>query len=231
MSLSDTAIKSAKPKPDKAYKMPDERGMYLLVHKNGSKYFRFDYSFLGKRKTLALGVYPDTSLKQARVRRDQARSLIADGIDPSDLRKEENAAKKKVIENKKRLDSGLPALNSFEDVTRKWLSSNEGSLIPISNKNKTRHFEIHVFPAIGAMPIKEVKPSHISNVINPLKEKRQIPTAKRVLAEISAAFDYAIAHGYCDFDPAHSIKKQIPANKEKHRAATYRAYGSWATIA
>jgi hypothetical protein len=66
MPLSDTTIKNAKPLPDKSYKLPDEKGMYLLVHKNGSKYFRLDYRFTNKRKTLALGIYPDTTLKQAR---------------------------------------------------------------------------------------------------------------------------------------------------------------------
>ncbi|MDD1638659.1 MAG: Arm DNA-binding domain-containing protein, partial [Methylococcaceae bacterium] len=63
MSLSDTAIKNTKPKPDKAFKLQDEKGMYLLVNPNGSKYFRLDYRFDGKRKTLALGVYPAMSLK------------------------------------------------------------------------------------------------------------------------------------------------------------------------
>jgi len=91
MPLSDTAIKNAKAAPDKAFKMPDEKGMYLLVHQNGSKYFRFDYRFNGKRKTLALGVYPDTTLKTARSKRDDAREQIAKGIDPGLMRKIEKA--------------------------------------------------------------------------------------------------------------------------------------------
>ncbi len=74
MPLSDTAIRNAKA-TEKPYKMPDEKGMYLFVHPNGGKYFRLDYRFEGKRKTLALGVYPDTSLKQAREKRDTARQI------------------------------------------------------------------------------------------------------------------------------------------------------------
>jgi hypothetical protein len=79
--------KKRQPKPDKPFKLPDEKGMYLLVHPNGSKYFRLDYRFEGKRKTLALGVYPDTTLKQSRERLYAAKQQIADGIDPSENKK------------------------------------------------------------------------------------------------------------------------------------------------
>ena len=82
MALSDTTIKAAKPK-DKEYKLTDEKGMYVLIKPNGSKYFRIDYRFAGQRKTLALGVYPETTLKEAREKRDTARKQISDGIDPS----------------------------------------------------------------------------------------------------------------------------------------------------
>ena len=107
MSLSDTAIKNAKPTPGKAYKLPDEKGMYCHIQPNGGKYFRFDYRFNGKRKTLALGVYPDTSLKQAREKLDTARKQIAEGIDPSETKKAAKIAKS----------------NKFEQITRDWLAS------------------------------------------------------------------------------------------------------------
>ena len=93
MSISDTAIKSAKPRADKPYKLPDEKGMYLYIHTNGSKYFRLDYRFEGKRKTLALGVYPETTLKEAREKREAARKLITDGVDPNENKKAINASK------------------------------------------------------------------------------------------------------------------------------------------
>jgi hypothetical protein len=101
MPLSDTTCKNVKPK-EKPYKLADEKGMYLLVNPNGSKYFRFKYRFGGTEKTLALGVYPETSLKSAREKLDTARKQIADGIDPS--------------ENKKaiKLSKAESAANSFE---------------------------------------------------------------------------------------------------------------------
>ncbi|MDL2260507.1 Arm DNA-binding domain-containing protein [Deltaproteobacteria bacterium OttesenSCG-928-K17] len=88
MPLTDTAIKNSKPK-DADYKLADEKGLYVLVKKAG-KYFRFDYRFAGKRKTLALGIYPETTLKEARDKRDEARKLISNSLDPSMIRKAKN---------------------------------------------------------------------------------------------------------------------------------------------
>jgi len=203
MSLSETAIKNAKPTPGKAYKLPDENGMYCHVQPNGSKYFRLDYRFNGKRKTLALGVYPDTSLKQARKKLDTARKQIAEGIDPSETRKADKIAK----------------TNDFERITRDWLTSTAHATKEITHHNKTQRLERHVFPAIGAMPINEIKPSHISSLLKPLVDKKEFETAKRVRAEISAAFVYAIAHGFTDYDPAQSVTAQLPPPKTKHRVA------------
>src|SRR5689334_821948 len=87
MSLTSLAVTKAKPR-EKQYKLADERGLYLLVTPSGGRYWRLDYSFGGKRKTLSLGVFPDVSLAKARDRRDRPRELLADGIDPSAHRKE-----------------------------------------------------------------------------------------------------------------------------------------------
>ncbi len=84
MALTETAIKAAKP-ASKAFKLSDEKGLYLLIHPNGSKYWRFDYRFETKQQTMAIGVYPDTGLKEARAKRDDARKQIADGTNPAEL--------------------------------------------------------------------------------------------------------------------------------------------------
>ncbi len=120
--------------------MPDEKGMYLLVHQNGSKYFRLDYRFDGKRKTLALGVYPDTSLKQAREKRDTAKKQIADGIDPS--------------ENKKAVKSSKAesAANSFEVIAREWVSKKVETWAEKNNRSK-RMLERNIFPWLGRKDI------------------------------------------------------------------------------
>ena len=109
MEITNTSIRNAKPK-EKQYKLTDGRGMYLLVNKTG-KYFRYDYRYAGKRKTLALGVYPDVGLAEAREKLDDARRLLKNGVDPSQHRKEMKA---------KRIELSA---NSFESVTLKTWNS------------------------------------------------------------------------------------------------------------
>ena len=109
MPLTDTAIRNAKP-GEKPAKMFDERGLFLLVTPTGGKWWRLRYKFDGKEKLLSLGTYPDTGLKDARTRRDDARKLLADGIDPGENRKAVKAARQE------------RAANSFEVVAREWLS-------------------------------------------------------------------------------------------------------------
>ncbi len=199
--ISDSKIKSAKPKPDKAYKLADEKGMYLLINPNGAKYFRLKYRFAGKEKTLALGIYPETSLKQARIERDKAKALLEQGIDPL---ADKHAVKEiKVI--------------TFEFVAREWLASTAHTVNTQTHQKKISHFERLVFPFIGNSPIGEIKSPAIYSLIKPLFNK--LETAHRVHSEISAVYSYAIAHGLTDYDPAQAVLKQIPAKKAKHRAA------------
>lgn len=199
MPLSDTAIKNAKPKPDKAYKMPDTKGMYLFVKPSGSKYFRFDYVFEKKRKTLSFGVYPATGLKLAREKHAKARELIAQGIDPSEKKKADKI--------------------TFEYVARAYLDSIAHTVRDVTHTKKITRFELHTFPVIGGMGINAVKSPDVYGVVKPLIAQNKLETAHRVHSEISAAYRYAIAHGYTDYDPAQAVGDQIPAQKVKHRAA------------
>ena len=183
--------------------MPDGKGMYLLVNPSGSKYFRFDYRFDGKRKTLALGVYPDTSLKQAREIHDKAREQLAQGIDPS-----ENKRAAKVAQS-----------HTFEHVTRDFLTSIAHTVRDVTHQKKLRRFELHTFPFIGGMAISDIKSPDVYNILKPIIAKTELETAHRVHSEISAVFSYAIAHGFTDYDPAQAVAAQIPPQKVKHRAA------------
>lgn len=144
MPLSDTAIKNAKPSPDKpnGYKITDEKGMYVLIHGNGSKYFHLDYRFNGKRGTLALGIYPETSLKEAREKRDIAKKQISDGIDPSLDRKIKKTGATE---------------NSFQAIALEWYEKN---MTGKSDSHRTRTlslFNRDLFPWIGAKPIADTK--------------------------------------------------------------------------
>ena len=198
MPLTNTAIKNAKAK-DKAYKLTDEKGMYLLVNTKGGKYFRLNYRFHGKQKTLPLGVYPVTTLAHARDQRDIAKRKIAEGIDPM---------------AEKKTDTLL-----FIDIALRWFKSKQHLIEEKTHLRKLRRFELHVFPVIGHLHINEVKSPHVFDVVRPLIEQLKLDTAIRLRAEISEMYAYAIAHGLTEYDPAQPVAKQIPAHKATHRAA------------
>jgi Arm DNA-binding domain len=183
---------------------------------NGAKWWRFDYTIERKRKTLSLGVYPKTGLADARNKAEAARNQISNGTDPSDTRKQTKADRELAAENTKRLDAGLPLLNSFEHVTRDWLAH---KVRPITHAKKVRRFELHTFPCIGGMTINAIKSPDIYNTLKPIIAQNELETAHRVHSEISCAFNYAIAHGFTDYNPAQAVAAQIPAQKVKHRAA------------
>ncbi len=216
--LTDTTLRNIKPEA-KDKRLNDGGGLYLLIKPTGAKWWRFGYSSHGKRKTLSIGVYPSTSLADARRKAEDSRSMVANGIDPSDARKESKAAQKQLIENDKRLDAGLPIINSFEHLCREWLATTDHTVRKITQQKKIRRFELYVFPVIGGKPIAEIKSPDVFGVIKPLIAKNQLETAHRINSEISAAFAYAIAHGFSDYDPAQPVAKQIPAQKVKHNAA------------
>jgi len=140
--LTNTAIKNAKPK-DKPYKLSDGKGLYLLITIAGSKLFRFNYRIQGKQKTMAIGVYPDVTLAMAREKRDEARKLIAGGIDPMQEKKTDN--------------------NLFIDVAMLWFKEKQRIIEPMTHKKKLRRFDLHVFPVIGQIPFKEVKSPDVFN--------------------------------------------------------------------
>lgn len=143
MKLTNTQVKNAKAKA-KPYKLTDGEGMYLLAHPNGSKYWRLNYRFEGKQKTFALGVYPLISLAEARSARTDAKTLIAKGIDPSELKKE--AALESAPET------------TFEFVARQWHASNK-TWTPDHRARVLRSLEKDIFPYIGNKQISELNTS------------------------------------------------------------------------
>jgi integrase len=206
MPLSDTAIKAAKPLPDKPYKLPDEKGMYLFVHNNGSKYFRLDYRFNGKRKTLALGIYPETTLKYAREKRDTARKQIAEGIDPSEY--------KKAVKSSKATES----LNSFEIIAREWGSKKVNNWEDKNNRSK-RMLERNVFPWLGVKPIVDILPIDILTCLRRIEDKGTIETAHRTLQICGQVFRYAVATSRVTRDITPDLRGALPPSKGEHFAS------------
>ena len=149
MALTDTFVKNSKPETAVAgKKYGDGQGLYLHVKKAG-KYWRMNYRFTGKQKTLALGVYPAVSLAKARQRREKARELLADGIDPSTARKEDKQA---------RADA---AANTFEMVARDWLGKTAADRMPTTQDKLTSWLEKDVIPFIGTLPMSSIGPRDV----------------------------------------------------------------------
>jgi hypothetical protein len=143
----DTTIKSIKPGDPRA-RLNDGQGLYLLLFvKGGAHGWRFDYSIGGRRKTLSLGTYPDTSLKLARQKAEEYRKLVAEGNDPSDARKATKTQLRQKAEEQARVDSGLPPSGSFEPLAREWVETIHQATVSAPHAARTLiRFENDVFP-------------------------------------------------------------------------------------
>lgn len=206
MKLTNNEIKNAKPR-DKSYKLSDGNGLFLLIATNGSKYWRFKYRFNGKEKLLALGVYNQITLAEARQKRDKARELLANGIDPGKF-KQEN----------KRL-SKIAAENSFELLAREWHAKFSIKWTPKHSNRILRQFEREVFPWLGNKAIIEITAPEILMALRRAEHRGAIETAHRLHQSCSQVFRYAIATGRAERDPAADLKGAIPPPRKKHYAS------------
>ena len=207
MPLTDTAIRNAKPGA-KPIKLFDERGLFLLVTPTGGKWWRFRFMFDGKEKLLSLGVYPDVSLKDARERRDVARKLVANGVNPSENRKIQKSARADLI------------ANSFEVVAREWFSKYSTTWAKNHGDRIIRRFERDIFPWIGGRPIAEINAPELLAVVRRIENRGALETAHRALGNSGQVFRYAVATGRAERDPSGDLRGALPPVKGTHFAAT-----------
>lgn len=200
MPLTDTAIRNAKA-ADKPRKLADAKGLYLLINATG-KYWRFDYRFNNKRKTLALGVYPDVSLACAREKRDAARTLLAHDVDPTENRKAAKAAR--------------GAATSFEAVAREWFAKFSPSWAPSHGSKILLRLQNDVFPLIGTRPIAEVTAPELLICLRRVEGRGAVETAHRILQNCGQIFRYAAATGRAARDPSSDLRGALPPVKQKH---------------
>jgi len=206
MPLSDTAVRNAKPAA-KPYKLPDEKGLFLLVHANGSKYWRQKYRYEGKEKLLSFGVYPDVGLKDARLKRDAARKLLADGVDPSEHRKASKAAK---VER---------SANSFEVIAREWFAKHRDTWAASHADKIIARLENDVFPWLGGKAIAEITAPNVLEVLRRIEKRGTLDTAHRAKGNISQVMRYAIATGRAERDPCPDLRGALPPVKESNFAS------------
>lgn len=192
--LTDTAIRNAKP-TGKVTRMTDGAGLYLEISPTGGKLWRWKYRIGGKEKRLGFGQYPDTALKEARSRCDNARKLLASGIDPSAARKAEKVSR------------NAAAGNSFEVIAREWLYSVHSAAVSEGHAARTHaRFEADVFPYVGSLPITEVTPPVLLAALRRIETRGAIETAHRALQSCGQVFRYGIATGRCERDPTSDLR-------------------------
>ena len=180
MPLTDAEIRNTKPS-DKEQYLFDNDGLYIQIRPNGSRWWRFKYRFEGKPKLLSLGVYPNVSLKDARVAHINARKLITTGIDPSAQRKQSKTATKQKHEIARRVAEGIPLENSFQAVAMEWFDKQTHTWVPHHAKDVKRRLEINIFPYIGARPIVEIEAPELLAAIRIIENRGAYDLAHRVL--------------------------------------------------
>lgn len=206
MPLTDVEIRNARPR-DKAYRLSDAAGMYLEVSPAGGKYWRLKYRFAGKEKRLALGVYPEVGAKEARSRRDAARKLLSNGIDPAIERKVQKAA------------SVERSANSFEAVAREWFARNSPVWAKTHADKIIARLENDVFPWLGSRAIAEIKAPEVLAVLRRVEARGALDTAHRVHQNCGQVFRYAIATGRAERDVGSDLRGALPPARHTHFAS------------
>lgn len=207
MPLTDTEVKTAKPEA-KARKLADGQGLFLLVTPTGSKLWRWKYRAAGKEKLMALGSYPDVTLKQAREARDLARKELSAGADPMATRKADKVARR------------LSAENTFASVARLWWSSWKAARSESHTIYVLRRLEADVFPVIGSRPVDQIEAPELVRMMKAIEARGALDIAKRALQTSSQVFRYAIAHGLAARNPAVDIRPgDVLASRKKENYA------------
>lgn len=203
MLLSDIQIKRAKPK-EKPYTLNDGAGLSLLIDVNGSKGWRFRYRFIGKPKMISFGVYGEISLAEARRKRDEARALLAKGINPSEARKAEKIA------------LCFSHKNNFESVAREWHSSKKTSWSEGYAKEVLNCLERDIFPYIGHRPIDQIEPLELLTVLQKIEKRGALEQASKVRRRCGEVLRYAVVTGRAKYNFAPDLVIALNKPKQNH---------------
>ncbi len=205
--LTDTAIRKYRlDKDQKSRKLTDGGGLYLLINSTG-KYWRYNYRFNSKYKTLAIGVYPEVSLKEARILHDEARKKVNQNIDPSIHKK---------VQKLKQLEAGG---NTFEHIAREWFEEFKETWVKSHSIRLIRRLENDVFPWLGNRPIQEIEPPEILSLMRRVQSRGALESAHRVRNICGQVFRYAIATGRASRDQTADLRGALPPPRKRHFAA------------
>ncbi|MGA9820507.1 MAG: tyrosine-type recombinase/integrase, partial [Desulfobaccales bacterium] len=202
--LTDTKVRTTRP-TEKPQKLFDGRGLFLLVTPTGGRLWRFKYRFGGSEKLLSIGTYPETSLAEARQRRDQSSALLANGIDPSETKKAQKTA-------------GNRETETFEIIGREWHAKFSPSWATSHANATIRRLELFIFPWLGARPVITITAPELLAALRRIEAKGALETAHRVKQVCGQVFRYAIATGRAERDPSGDLRGAIPPASGKHMA-------------
>lgn len=207
MALSDSAIRALKPK-DKAYKVTDEKGLYMLVTPAGGRLWKLKYrTDAGAEKKLSLGAYPEISLKEAREKRDEARSHLANGTDPADKKRRDRHIAK------------INAINTFSAVAKAYIEKNRRDGLADATIGKREWFLKLVERKIGQRPVAEIAPFEILESVRPYEAAKNDEKAHRTLQFIGQVFRFAVANQLAPGDPTRDLRGALASRKPKHLGA------------
>ena len=203
MALTARQVETAKPK-EKDYKLSDERGLFLLVTTTGKRYWRMKYRIAGKEKKLSIGVYPEISLADARVKRDEAKKVIADGGDPSEKKQLEKLAKK------------ISVVNNFRALAMEWHKHKCISWSESYAESVMEALEKDIFPYVGKRPVAEILPLEMLEVLRLIEKRGSLEKLRKVRQYCNQIFRYAIATGRATINPAAELTGTLTAPKAEH---------------
>lgn len=191
-------------------KLTDGDGLFLYTSPAGGKLWRLAYRFNGKQKLLSFGPYPAVSLKEARRRKDEAKELLAAGIDPGEHKQQQKAAA---------IQAEQEARDTFERIALDWHASHAPALSDKHAIKLLRYLKNNLFPVIGTMSVTELTPSHFLEVIRPFERSGKVDTAHRIAGLSSQVMEYARIVGHVTHNPAFGLRKAIRPNRHENHAA------------
>jgi integrase len=206
MALTDTQLRNAKP-TDKDYTVTDGQGLSILITSKGAKGWRFRYRHLGKPKLMSFGTYPEVTLQQARARRDEARALVAKGVDPASNRKEQKQRVK------------LEASNTFQAIADEWHALHNKSKSERHQRRVKRWLEFYLYPSLGQKAVSSITAPMVLDATSILQKQGKLETAHRIIQTAGQVFRYAIQKGFAAYNPAPDLKGALPPPIVKNMAA------------
>lgn len=203
MKLTARQVDTSRPK-DKPYKLSDGGGLYLLVNPNGSRYWRLKYRIAGKEKLLALGVYPDITLAEARQKRAEAKKVLAAGGDPGQEKQEEKQAKEQAV------------ANSFERLAMEWHTHKSTSWSEGYAEHLLMYLKKDIFPFIGQKAITDISQVEMLNVLRKMEQRGVLDKLKKTRQACRQIFTYAIITGRAEHNPVSDLAGALKSPKQQH---------------